>query len=495
MKLRSSTKDYRSATELLELLDSTNISYAISKKYNNTSAVWTEASINSQEVVAHGFFLGLAGTQVNGGIFANQAVQNGASILMIEFEYESLITIDNNDILVIIVDDVLRAITAIARQIRIAQYNNCTIIAITGSMGKTTTKEITYAILNQHAGAVCSSGNLNTVQGLSLCLLNIRWDNCKFGVFECGISSPGEMQALIQILLPDHALVTNVGHAHIGGYHNIDELRKEKLSIASLLPSSKYIQNKAYNSNKKERTSMLWIPDNDAILAQLAHSIYADAHNNEDSAYKICTHGTQSYDTYVSYTDKQEKGLIITCTDKEFNTHLVGSVNVYNCLAALQVAAYFDVPYETSQKALASMDTVSGRYEVLQENPLIIDDSYNANPEAVKSAVLWFSHISRNPKALVLAGMKELGADSIEYHREVIRYIAQLPIEHVILYGAEFDKIDISKLSNIHKVHTESELIELLKKLSVGIQTLFFKGSRFYTLEHIARSIVRKNIL
>lgn len=465
----ATTTPLRKAKEILTLLDDVQTHYTLSRLYNDTSVQWNKAEIDSRLIEPNNFFIALQGEVSNGGLYVNEAIARGARTILIEKPFEQFIdTSVAVSLLVIVVENTLDTMCALASRIRTGNKDTCTIIGITGSAGKTSTKAILYHLLRDYQGAVCSEGNLNTVQGVSLCMINLDWNAKKFGVFECGISQRGEMSRLVSLLSPDYALVTNVGHAHIGGYSTIDELRREKLSIASTMTSQ----------------GILWIPDDDVTLMSIAHAMNLEC--------KIALHGEKELKNCISVENTQLEGSVIHCKDEKFHVPLLGKVNAKNTIVALQIAEYFGMPRSQSTKSVRSLSPAIGRYQVLSHNPMVIDDSYNANPEAVKTMLSWFSELSYVPKIAVIAGMKELGEESALYHNDMVHHSSTLALDLVILFGEEFADV---VLPNEH-TYVLSNTTDIKKIIDAHITEnacIIFKGSRFYQLEKTAHALSNKD--
>lgn len=459
---------YRSVGFITNILDSLSIQYSImSTATSPLSITWDEACISTHDVKEKSLFFGLQGEHTNGGKFVAQALEQGASVALIEREYKSHIVNEGNNGAVILVDNALYTMSKIANFVRNAQRELCTFIGVTGSAGKTTSKNILYHILHTYKKASMSSGNLNTVQGMSLCLLNTDWEGVHFAVFECGISATGEMIDLVDILDPDYAVLTNVGSAHMGGYRNIDELRQEKLTIAC----------------KMRKDGVLWIPDKDKELQEKAKSM--------NLSCQIFFHGESSVEGFLDWKDMGSDGVELHFKDGAIHVPLLGIVNVYNALLGYQVGRFFGMSFELCQQALCQVKEVSGRYQILQKKPLIIDDSYNASPEAVIVAMQWFASFPQKKKIAVLGGMRELGDDEKSLHQFVLDSIINFDIDAIILYGIEFNHCTITDNTWV-KVNSTEAILSCLRRLCEGVElqevAIIFKGSRFYGLENVAKS-------
>ena len=480
------TGQQKTISEIVSSLEQLDISYHITHHnyrddvHNTKNVIWNTACISSHNVKQGSFFIGLQGEVQNGGLFVHQALLQGAVLVLVEKGYENHIIHNelSHTFSVIVVENTLSTLSRMASMIRQALSPHCTFIGVTGSAGKTSTKHIIYRLLDSYKEARCSQGNLNTVQGMSLCILNMDWEAVEFAVFECGISGAGEMSALVDILDPDYAVITNVGNAHIGEYENRDALMYEKLTIA------KHIS----------KDGMLWIPDDDIQLQKTAGEMALSC--------EIALHG-KANDMYISHSDKGIEGIVLHCDnkghDEDMPVPLLGEVNVYNALLGLQVAMYLGVSFDACKIALSNIQGIEGRYQVLHTAPLLINDSYNASPEAVKYAVQWFSLITNyQMKIVLLGGMRELGKDEFALHNTLIESIADVSVQHIILYGEEFDNVPIPKdmkEQHIIKIKHKADIMPLLKKLTKDISleqiAILLKGSRFYTLETIAEEYIR----
>lgn len=491
---------YKNVHFILHHLDRACVSYTL---HGSDTVLWKKAFIDSRHCIADSFFIGLSGEMYNGGDFARDAVNRGARVLLTEYAYASaqlVEELENNKGALICVANAREAFEKLAHSMRMREGKNTVVIGITGSAGKTTTKEMLRSLLR----ATGSEGNLNTVQGLCLSIVNARWSvqpdaetaDAKipkgeeqgvksYAVFECGISHEDEMQILARILQPDCALITNVGSAHLGHFSSRSRLQDEKLAIASHMTLE----------------NTLWIPEDDEVLLQKAKTLPCT----------VQTHGFKSCKGFVSMLDKGVLGTVLQFeNDYTITLRMPSLVNAHNAVAALSIADSFSIAREESAMALEQCPAVVQRYEIVHMRPLIVDDSYNANTNAMIEAISWFMKNASPPYLFVLGGMKELGTFSIEEHRAVLDALVA-SISHVrndiqqsaniVLVGSEYDAVHLPDEyeHTCIRVRDAGEACMHMKSIFEKYQkcdvdtcsfSVLLKGSRAYALDEVIECII-----
>ncbi len=490
----------KNARYIVEHLEHLALSFTL---YGSDAALWNKAVIDSRNSEDYSFFVGLSGEKGNGGDFAHEALRRGARVILVEHAYaraELIQCIEKNQAALICVDDALASFEKLAHSVRMREGKNTRVIGVTGSAGKTITKEMLRAIL----GATGSEGNLNTVQGLCMSILNSQWvreHECtnnfneaktdvtkthaaSYAVFECGISYENEMPRLARILQPDCAVITNVGTAHIGHFASLARLQEEKLAIASCMTSA----------------HTLWLPEDDAVLLEKAGALQCT----------VRTHGFKSCAGFVNVVDKGLAGSVLEFeNDSVIALPMPGVVNARNALAALELADFFSIPRKESFEALAQCSSIARRYELVHERPLIVDDSYNANTSAMVEALLWFFKNAQLPYLLVLGGMKELGSSSAAEHRRVVDALVAVLSRmregtdsvNVVLVGTEYDEVAVPQAYEhmCMRAATTREACACIKGMvakqaEYGVSlcdfSVLLKGSNAYALNHVADYII-----
>ncbi len=359
-------------------------------------------------------FFALKGPNFNGNAFAAKAFELGASYAVID---EPVQDIPSNNAQFIRVDDVLETLQSLAQYHR--EQFNIPFIAITGSNGKTTTKELVYAVLSSHFITYTTQGNLNNHIGVPLTLLSIRND-AQMAVIEMGANHQKEIEGYCKYAEPTHGIITNAGKAHLEGFGGIEGVKKGKGELFDYLRAHK-------------GTAF----------------IYADydyLHDMSKGIEKIETYGTQS-GAVQGHVQSSEPFLEVIITaglhTPLVRTQLVGEYNLPNVLCALAVGRYFGVPEAKMAAAIENYSPSNSRSQMVEKDSNhIILDAYNANPSSMKAAVENFARLHAPKKVLMLGGMMELGQESIEEHRNIVALIQSHSWDRVVLVGGDFGKID-----------------------------------------------------
>lgn len=352
-------------------------------------------------------FFALKGPTFNGNTFAQQALDLGASFVIID---------DANYVLnekCILVEDVLSSLQQLARYHR--QQLQIPFIAITGSNGKTTSKELMAAVLKQKFVTYATEGNLNNHIGVPLTILKIRND-AQMAIIEMGANHQKEIAAYCEIALPDYAVINNCGKAHIEGFGGIEGVRKGKGELYDFI--------RANGGN-------IFINTDLDYLDELAKGI-----NNR------ITYGTQNA-TYSGVLSSEEMLLNVAVHTPSENfqirTNLVGTYNLPNVLLAVAVGSHFGVSNQHIKAAIEGYMPDNSRSQfVTKGSNKIILDAYNANPTSMRAAIANFSKL-HGKKAIWLGAMKEMGEDEVKEHQELIEYFEQWYWDDVILVGQEFE--------------------------------------------------------
>jgi UDP-N-acetylmuramoyl-tripeptide--D-alanyl-D-alanine ligase len=353
-------------------------------------------------------YFALKGPNFNGNAFAQKAIEMGAAYAIID---EEQYAIEGKTILVM---DVLLTLQKLAlhhrRQFKIP------FLAITGSNGKTTTKELVHAVLSTTFKTYTTEGNLNNHIGVPLTILKIGKD-AEMAVIEMGANHQKEIASYCLIALPTHGLITNVGKAHLEGFGSEDGVRKGKGELFDFI--------------REHKGSIFRMNDYDYL-----HSLSTGIDN-------VYTYGTKEADV-VGNVMQSDPFLQVSFTKGFFgtiNTSLVGSYNLPNVLAAVAVAKSFGVADEKIKSAIESYTPSNSRSQLVQKGSnKIILDAYNANPSSMKAAIENFAKAEGQNKVLVLGAMAELGQDSLQEHKSLIEQISQYPWKAVVLVGGDFLK-------------------------------------------------------
>ena len=352
-------------------------------------------------------FIALKGETFNGNAFAAQALKQGCRYAVIdESEYAGEGTI--------LVDNCLQALQQLANYHR--RQLKTPVIGITGTNGKTTTKELISTVLSRKFNTLYTEGNFNNHIGVPLTLLSLTKEH-EMAVVEMGANHPGEIKTLVHIAEPDYGIITNVGKAHLQGFGSFEGVIRTKGEL--------------YDFLRDKGGATIFIQNENPYLNGIAEGL-------------TCVRYGQTVGLYVS-------GELISCSpflsfrwtaegvSHEVNTHLIGSYNLDNMLAAAAIGRYFGVSDDDISSALASYLPHNNRSQLKEtaDNKLIVD-AYNANPTSMMATLKNFRQVEAPHKMVILGDMKELGEASREEHQKVVDYLKECGFDRVVLVGPEF---------------------------------------------------------
>ena len=396
-------------------------------------------------------FFALKGPSFNGNSFAKQALEKGAVYAVID---ENEYGIDDK---MIIVDDCLKTLQQLAKYHR-EQFDDRKVpfIAITGTNGKTTTKELIHAVLSTTYKTYTTEGNLNNHIGIPLTLLSIK-DDAEMAVIEMGANHQKEIENYCKYVLPTHGLITNCGKAHLEGFGGVEGVQKGKGELFDFLRSN---------------NGTAFVMNDYDYLLRMSKGIQT-----------IITYGTQEADVVGKLSQSEsflsafvEKGADIDL----LKTHLVGDYNLPNILAAVTIGKYFRVKEENIKMAVETYQPSNSRSQLIEKNGnKIILDAYNANPSSMKVAIENFARMNVDNKILLLGGMAELGESSLREHEDLVELIKQFKWKEVILVGGDFLKTN----NNFKKFTNSSEAANWFKRQDFQNAAMLIKGSRSMQME------------
>jgi UDP-N-acetylmuramoyl-tripeptide--D-alanyl-D-alanine ligase len=394
-------------------------------------------------------YFALTGPNFNGNSFAQKAIEQGASYAIID---EEEYAIDGKTILV---DDVLETLQQLALHHR--KQFSIPFIAITGSNGKTTTKELIHAVLSTSFKTYTTEGNLNNHIGVPLTILKIKQD-AEMAVIEMGANHQQEIASYCVIVLPTHGLITNVGKAHLEGFGSEEGVRKGKGELFDFI--------------HQHNGSIFRMND------------YTYLHEMSKGISKVFTYGTGDADI-VGNVLQSDPFLEVSFTkgfDGNIKTSLVGSYNLPNVLTAVAVGKSFGVTDEKIKTAIENYSPSNSRSQLTQKGTnKIILDAYNANPSSMKAAIENFAKAGAEHKILVLGAMAELGNGSVNEHQTIIEEIKQHKWKAVLLVGGDFLKASHS----FHSFTKPEDAGEWLKNNNIQNDYLLVKGSRSMQMEKV----------
>ena len=366
-----------------------------------------EVCTDSRNIIENSIFFALKGGHFNGNHFALQALEKGAAYAVVDDPalppHPRFIP----------TGDALKALQDLACVHR--QKLKIPIIAITGTNGKTTTKELAAKVLAAKYNVSVTCGNLNNHIGVPLTLLRMQ-AGTQIGIVEMGASHPGEIAQLCRIALPGYGLITNVGKAHLQGFGSIDGVRRAKGELYAHLAGA-----------------------GGAVFYNAADPLLCDMVREYPFRQRFAYGAAENQATILPASDAYPCLRLAVKGFPEINTHLVGNYNAGNVLAALAIGAAFDVPPHDAVEAINNYIPSNNRSQLLQTAQYtVIIDAYNANPSSMAAAIDNFAQLHYPHKCAILGDMLELGDNSVAEHAHMLSSLAQKPLGTVFLIGEHF---------------------------------------------------------
>ena len=395
-------------------------------------------------------YFALKGPYYNGNLFAQQALEAGAAYAIVD----DAAVVTSSQILLF--DDVLTTLQALAKYHR--QQFNIPFIAITGSNGKTTSKELIYAVLSSHYQTYTTIGNLNNHIGVPLTLLSVKPD-AAMAVIEMGANHQREIAGYCAYTLPNYGIITNCGKAHLEGFGGIEGVRKGKGELFDFL-------------SLHDGTAFVYA-DYDYLQAMVS------------AVKNVVTYGQTTGDVQGQIFSN-DPFLAVSIT-KGMNpviiqSQLVGDYNLPNILCAVMMGIYFKVPEDKIKMAIENYIPTNSRSQLIHQNGhTIILDAYNANPTSMKAAIENFAHLQVPNKILMLGGMMELGDESEAEHAAIIEVIGQYQWQSVVLVGGDFGKVHHAYTYFANSLEAKS----WFQQQSIEKANFLIKGSRSMMMEKI----------
>lgn len=403
-------------------------------------------------------FIALKGASFNGNTFASQAIAGGCRYAVVdEAEYAN-----DAEGRILLVDDCLKALQDLAAWHR--RVLGTRMIGITGTNGKTTTKELIAAVLKEKYNVLYTQGNLNNHIGVPLTLLKLTPEH-EMAVVEMGANHPGEIKTLVNIACPDYGIITNVGKAHLEGFGSFEGVIRTKGELYDYLRS---------NGGK------IFIQNENPYLNSIAGGLECIRYGAEEGLY--VSGKVLSCSPFLSFSWKSEDKV------HEVQTHLIGSYNVDNALAAVAIGRYFGVADDAICHALSSYEPRNNRSQLVEVggNSYVID-AYNANPTSMAAALDNFRMIDAGHKMVILGDMKELGEASLEEHQKVVDMLARYGFDRVILVGPEF-----GKTANAFEHYSNAdEVYQVLSSAMPKGYMILIKGSNSMKLAALAEKLMK----
>jgi len=378
-------------------------------------------------------FFALKGDTFNGNSFASKALKEGCSYAVVdEAQYA-----DPENKHIILVDDSLKTLQMLANFHR--KKLGTRVIGITGTNGKTTTKELIAAVLSESHNILYTQGNLNNHIGVPITLLKLQAHH-NLAVIEMGANHPGEIKTLVDIAEPNYGIITNVGKAHLEGFGSFEGVIKTKGEL--------------YDFLRQKEDSIVFIQNENPFLMDIADGLTLIRYGVTENLYvngKIT-----SCSPYLAFDWKAGKDGNI----HHVQTQLIGEYNFDNALAAVAIGRFFGVEPAKIDHALINYKPQNSRSQLkVTENNKLIIDAYNANPTSMMAALRNFKRIDAKHKFVILGDMKELGESSIEEHQKIVDFIDSCHFERVILIGDQFAQ-------TTHTYDTYENVSEVIKVIN-----------------------------
>jgi UDP-N-acetylmuramoyl-tripeptide--D-alanyl-D-alanine ligase len=406
---------------------------------------------DSRHCPENSLFFALKGETFDGNDYLEQALAQGVAYAIGDRD-----GLPGNE-RIIRVDNVLQTLQDLANYHR--KQMGTTLIAITGTNGKTTTKELIAAALSTQYNILYTEGNLNNHIGVPLTLLQLTPEHA-FAVIEMGANHPGEIRTLCRIAEPDYGLITNVGKAHLEGFGSFEGVVRTKTELYDFL---------------RENGGTVFVHSENVLLKDRLQSLPAVCYG---AAPEDFVHGKMIQASPFLSLEWHSHSL--SCF---LQTQLAGDYNLENVLAAICVAVRFEVEPARINRAIENYIPKNNRSQnqTTAKNQLIID-AYNANPSSMMAALENFVSLALSPKMVILGEMQELGRYSEEEHRKIVDYLVQNPFPQTVLVGNEF--AGLGSLPAHWKIFSQTgDLLEYLKKSDTQGYTILIKGSRGNQLE------------
>jgi UDP-N-acetylmuramoyl-tripeptide--D-alanyl-D-alanine ligase len=411
------------------------------KEIYNLYSEYYLVNTDTRNIRKNSIFFALKGENFNGNKYAEEAIKKGASYAIVdEEEYKTTES-------VILVDNVLQCLQELAAYHR--EILNVPILALTGSNGKTTTKELINAVLSRKFNTVATQGNLNNHIGVPLTLLSMT-DETEFGIVEMGANHLNEISFLSNIAKPNFGYITNFGKAHLEGFGNIEGVIKGKSEFYNYLKSTH---------------GKVFVNQHDEIQLKQSEGIH-----------------TIPFEETIAFIDANPS-VKISFKNLEIESQLIGSYNFNNIAAAITIGNYFDIDSTTVKTALENYISTNNRSQVIQKNDVrIIMDAYNANPSSMQAALENFKNLEASSKIAILGDMFELGETAVDEHQKIAEFAEELNLKLVFLIGELFSKTatnDAIKFIDFDTFKNNYNSTEFSNS------TLLIKGSRGMKLERI----------
>lgn len=426
-------------------------------------------TIDSRKISRGNLFIPFKGEHVDGHQYVEAAIKNGASASL----WQKDVPNPPKDLPIIVVEDTLLALQELARSYR--SELDVKVVGITGSNGKTTTKDMTSSLLSLHYKVQKTEGNFNNHIGLPLTILSLD-KNTEIAVLEMGMSSLGEIEFLTKLARPNAVVITNIGESHLEDLGSKDRIADAKFEIVQGLADG----------------GLIVFHGDEPLLSERMAKYEGNAEQKTFGRSKSNT----LYPTELTQTD-DGSFFKVNGMDIEYKLPVLGTHNVLNAMAAMLIAHHFRVPFEEMNDGFASLKVTNMRMELFEgaKGEKIINDAYNASPTSMRAAIELVTSLSGyEKKVLVLGDMLELGQDEKAFHFEVGKEIDNEKIDYVFTYGALGEHIangarEVLPEDRVFSYMDKEQLLMDLKGVTTEKTLVLVKGSRGMKLEDVVQGL------
>ena len=424
------------------------------QKIHSLFLINNSVSIDTRNIKNNDIFFAINGPNFNGNMFIKEAIEKGCSYIISD---DKKISRESDKI--IYVKDTVIALQDLANFHR--RFLKIKIIAITGSNGKTTSKDLIYNVLKSRYNTIATKGNLNNHLGVPLTLLSMNKET-EIGIIEMGANHLKEIDFLCKIAEPDFGYITNFGDAHLEGFKSLKGIIKGKSELYNyLIDNNKVI---FYNSKNTEQSNII---------------------NNYTNSFSF---GSNSKSNCIINKLKSNNCVGVKYKNNSIVSNIYGEYNFENISIAIAIGDYFKINLKLIKQGVESFTPENNRSQIINKgNNIIILDAYNANPTSVNLAIKSFNNIKKKNKMIIVGDMLELGQTSDKYHQQIINYLEKLANISIYIVGVNFCKTKYSK--RIKSFTSTEELINNISKLNISNYSILIKGSRAMQLEKIVKFI------
>ncbi|SHJ60940.1 UDP-N-acetylmuramoyl-tripeptide--D-alanyl-D-alanine ligase [Clostridium cavendishii DSM 21758] len=433
------------------------------------SEKFLRVSTDTRKIEKGSVFIALKGENFNGNTYINEASEKGAIVAIIDEKLYDEKTL-NDEINIILVNNTREALLDLAKYYR--NKLDIKVVGITGSTGKTSTKDLIAAVLSEDYKVFKTKGNFNNEIGMPLMILELD-SSYDIAVLEMGMSNLLEIHNLARVATPDIAAITNIGISHIENLKTKDNILKAKLEIVDYF----------------EKNNLLVLNGDDDMLAKVTTDSYRIIKTGISEENNIFASEINLFENSSKFKINDENDVV------NFDLNLPGKHNIQNLLLAIAIAKELKVSYENMQKGLLNLEATSMRLDIIKlKDFTLINDCYNSSPASVKSSIDVQKALNGKRNIAIIGTMKELGHESENAHREIGEYAKINGIDKMLLVGefTKFAKIGFGEEAKVYE--SKKELIKDLKSFIKKGDVILIKASRSMKFEEITKELEKFNL-